>query len=495
MLRGRFDSGSVCLPQRAEWDLSMMRKSRFSRATHRNGHLIVLVLSVIFITAVTAPLFVLRFSGEAQIWQGYYLLVDDPTASDTDWIQEAFPGSLAAATPVRFTVFDGFEMQPADRLTDRLDLVDPRFDPFMRSIPSFFTAVVESGADRSLRYLATHLPPASLLLRLMATSPQTALSVLDFDVRLRLLFAISAASIAAIALVSGIATGRFALGLGLAGAIVPWVVAILNAGGAAVIAAAAVIPAIVWFRHTTYTRAAVGGVTIAMIMTTAGGLIGDALVAMSVAGATFGSIASMALSRGRFGRLHVTPMLRRRLIAATLSGLLVILAAAVVSARSSLPGVAVPAPDVRATPLTLNGLARLGLSDLNDSGLPTAADYVTHVAFQEGLPYGMSYRLPAEGEHLTLSTFHFDSDTHRVHRSERIVITYDKRWLQQVVTDARGVGRLLLNGGTGVAAHRQRVVELEHGRWRVRQMVLLAVVSGALAVSAALWARPARLVG
>ena len=470
----------------------MARALRLAGAAHSGGRLIVLlVLPVVLIATVAAPAAVSRFSGMAQIWEGYYLLAADRSALDGDRLDRAFAGSLTAAAPVRFTVFDGFEEQPVDRLTLRLDPIDPRFDPFLQSVAGYFTATEPSGGERSLRYLPSRLPPAGLLLRLAIAWPAAALDVLDFDVRMRICAAGAGVAVALVAAVAGLAVGRSASGIRVAASIVPWIVAVLNAGGAALIAAAGVIPAMASARGATPPRAAGAIAAIAVLMTAASALIGGALVGLAVGAATIGSIAAAALPGGGHRRRSAAAR-RPRAASALLAGSLVALITVAATVGSSLPDVAVPAPDDGTTPLTLDGLARLGLRDSDDRDLPTAADYVTHVAFQEGLPYGRRYRLPAEGERLTLSTFRFDPDAHRMQRTERLIVTYDQRWLRRVIADARGVGRLLLDRGTAVAVHRQRLADLARSRWDLRSAVMLAVVSAGVAMGAALMFQPAR---
>ena len=127
------------------------------------------------------------------------------------------------------------------QLTDRLDLLDPRFDPFLRTVSDFFTVTDLSGHSQNLIYLRTDLPPAGLLLRLFFASPATVLTVLDFDVRKRLLAAALMSAMALIGTSLLLAAGNLIDALDSGAMVVPWLIAILNSGGVAVIAAAAVL--------------------------------------------------------------------------------------------------------------------------------------------------------------------------------------------------------------------------------------------------------------
>ncbi len=167
----------------------------------------------------------------------------------------------------------------------------------------------------------------------------------------------------------------------------------------------------------------------------------------------------------------------------------------VTSVGSFLPNVAVPTPDTVAKPLSFDGLSQLGPQVADDLSLPNAADYVAHIAFQEGLAFGMSYRLPLEGERLTLKTYHFDTENRRVQQSERIVLTFDRRWLKRVIADARGVGGLLLSRGNAVAVYRKPIINVVYQRWRIQQTLLLALFSGAAALVVIGWVFRDRAIG
>jgi hypothetical protein len=448
-----------------------------------------MLLTALVVGSVAAPATVSLFSANAQIWDGYYLLVSDGKTGG-DPVERAFAGSLTGAAPVRFTVFDGLEEYPADSLSRRLDAMDPRFDPFMRAVAGYFVATEPDGAERSLSYLRTGLPPAGLLLRLTLRSPAAALTVLDFDVRRRLLAAGMVVAIALAELGVRVVAGRLAPALGMAGMFVPWAVAALNAGGVAVIAAAAVIPALRRLPGPVPARAATGAAAVIVVVTTASLLLGGALTGFAVGAAVMGSVAATAMLRFTRTRAPAEPR-GRRVGAAVLAGSLVAVAAVVAVAGVSLPSVGVPAPDARGAALTWDELAWLGVWDGNRGTMPTAADYVTHIAFQEGLPYGRAYRLPEEGERLPLSSFRFDAGARRLIRDERVVVIYDQSWLERVIAEARGVGRLLVDAGA-VTVQRRLLADVAPSRRPPGSVIALALVSAGIAVGTGLWAAPAR---
>ncbi len=449
-----------------------------------------ILLACLFAGSIAAPATVPLFSANAQIWDGYYLLGGRLSVP----LEPAFPGSLTHAAPVRFTVFDGFAEVPAHRLTQRLDPVDPRFDPFLRGVAEFFVTDEPSGERRSLSYVRTDLPPAGLLLRLAFRAPAAALTVLDFDVRRRLLAAGMVAAVALAELGVRAVAGRPASGLAKAGMTVPWAVAALNAGGAAVIAAAAVLPAIGRLGGPEPARAAGGAAAVIVVVAMASLMLGGAPAGFAVAAATVGSIA-LAGGRWKAGRKQSRGVPRGRRAAAAVSAGTLVALATVVATTATPPAVRVPAPDAggAASPregITWDALTGLGVSASGSADLPNAADYVAHVAFQEGLPYGRAYRLPAEGERLAVSSFRVVGQRGRMVRDERVISVYDLSWLQRTVSEAGGVGRLLLDAGA-VAVRRQRLADAAR-TYRNTAALALALAAGGISVGAALWTFPAR---
>jgi hypothetical protein len=79
--------------------------------------------------------------------------------------------------------------------------------------------------------------------------------------------------------------------------------------------------------------------------------------------------------------------------------------------------------------------------------LPNLADYLTHVAYQSWLAYGMEYRFPARNERLEISVFTEDAATDRILKSRRTVTTFDDRWLEQELSSppAGSAARMLLD--------------------------------------------------
>lgn len=83
-----------------------------------------------------------------------------------------------------------------------------------------------------------------------------------------------------------------------------------------------------------------------------------------------------------------------------------------------------------------------------EGGLPNVASYVAHRAFQESITYGGSYRIPAKGEAVALPTY--DVVDGRLEESREVVLRFDEGWLREVLSEGTaypGLQTLLLSQG------------------------------------------------
>ena len=116
-----------------------------------------------------------------QEWRGYYTLVLEPAtlaaASATTWpgsrsvlphLNGADLGELVSAhtARVRITTFAGAEWVTVAGLAARLDELDPRYDPYLRALPAWFTTTSAAGAAQELVFVPSALPPALVAARL-----------------------------------------------------------------------------------------------------------------------------------------------------------------------------------------------------------------------------------------------------------------------------------------------------------------------------------------
>ncbi len=112
------------------------------------------------------------------------------------------------------------------------------------------------------------------------------------------------------------------------------------------------------------------------------------------------------------------------------------------------------------------------------------ADYVTHLAYQQTLPVGRPYRLPAPGERVTVDDYRRTPDG-RVAVEQREVARFTEQWLAGALADAApgSVAALLAaQGGLVAARHAPPAVPPPHARvlWTVLTVLLCAWLIGPL---------------
>jgi hypothetical protein len=416
-------------------------------------------------------------------WNGYYRLLVPSShahAGIASSLERAgFEGAVSHTNvEVAISNFSGVERIPLGRIDERLAPMDPRRDPFIEELPGIFTA------GRNGEYRVYYLPAEK---RLGSTRRAVASAVPDVEgwmlaesastARLVLLAAFAAI---VVAMVAASKRTRIAAAAGA----LPWLGTVATAGAGTFIAASAVYAFWVMFadagrrylehrlqygewesgrRELQYNLLVLGGVwALALGFFPDPGL--DALVPIliSSAGLAAWTALTVAVSAERRRRqdhrlfvpvymrsvspalqtavryAHITPWVALIIIGAPyLAGL---------APGSNVPTVPRPAP--------LTGFAEVdfaslqALDEASDSGLINIADYVAHIAYQEGFVYGASYGLPEPGDALYLSQFREENGT--AVRDRREVLRYDEPWLESRLSAARsaadGVGALLLNG-------------------------------------------------
>lgn len=111
------------------------------------------------------------------------------------------------------------------------------------------------------------------------------------------------------------------------------------------------------------------------------------------------------------------------------------------------PVQAPPVPAPSGMVLEETGYEALGtLMEASDRSLPNVASYVAHRAFQDGIIYGGGYGVPSEGEVVELPTY--DIVEGRLRESEEVVLRFDNAWLRKTLEEAAaypGVHTLLLS--------------------------------------------------
>jgi hypothetical protein len=441
-------------------------------------------------------------------WRGYYVLslVRGP---DNEELSHQLEGrSGIAAVISRYTAteavntFSGQAVIPVNRLRERLDDLDPRFDPYLRSVQRLFLGP-SAGGGRELFYLRSDLSPLALAVRLFRQPQLSAGSfrLLDLDLAARglqlLLFAAFSGVLVAM---QPRDRRRLIAGLGL----LPW----------AAVVALGELPQLLFFFLVYPGCVRLAGAAHDYLKerlyfprrSWASVLAGEARAhrAASVRAALFpGLLAAAALVLlGREGRplsgafvalgceLLLLPLLYL-LLALDLTGgahppfqplrLLHAPARRVLASwttqpggsgltRGALPGMLLVALALLAYPagwmqkravgplmylprgesgpgdeeLSWSNLRALAVSSAQDA-LPNLASYLSHCAFQEALAFGRPYGFPAMDERIRVSIYRHSAAGPAILRGERVVRQFKEAWLWETLASspAQSVGRLL----------------------------------------------------
>lgn len=435
-----------------------------------------------------------------QIWRGYYTLVVTGDATEpVRRLQEAEIGPVIAASSATelFTTFRGFESVPVANLQQRLDPLDPRYDPYLRHVRNWF-ADPSGMREVSFVYVANALSPGFFAARvarvLSGTGAQWHIGGLPWeDLFLALLLA--AAGMALQILPRHARTLRWWRSL-LA---VPWLFLVAQAGLPAALVA---VPA-----HCALLRLAGAGVAWRAVLrrlpaawAVRGVLLGGALAVVATAAAAGGAalpvVEPMALAlaigtawcaalaacsrlappraapayeagvsahpepaAGGAGKKRAAPAREdaaRCPLAVRVAASVVVVLTAVAMLLGGGPRVPQPDPLPEDLPVTLEAISGAkgfvsaplkwpedppGTTEAParsragaDAPLPILTDYVTHLAYQETLPFARPYRLPVPGERVLVADYRRGTDG-RVVREERAVARFDEQWLREAVAD------------------------------------------------------------
>ena len=135
---------------------------------------ILLVSTTLLSAAVlTLSLSILMLSPERiarRMWKKYYTLHIEKSETAEQLILQILESRRFEAVVSRYTsqtsfnTFDGFVSVPIHRVADRLDPLDPRFDPYMQRLGKLFS--IDSGRSWEVVYLLSDRNPLSTYLAL-----------------------------------------------------------------------------------------------------------------------------------------------------------------------------------------------------------------------------------------------------------------------------------------------------------------------------------------
>jgi hypothetical protein len=455
-----------------------------------------------------------------QVWKGYATVLlrapDIPPEVVADL--ESLPGVEAVlcqpTARVTFNGFDGMESTTLGRLPERLQGVDPRFDPYLKSLPRYFRLTV-AGAPAQAAYLRTRVNPFFLYLRLQRVAFRRALAMqlLEFDPRVRLP-AVGLAGLYLAALLR-LKTQR---GRDPAGyrpwfllAALPWLVNLLTGTAADLIAFFLLFPFLLlvfeeWaarLKDRLHYRWAEGerdlpaqwvllaalwlGTNLLLLAPgQAGGLLlrgaaatGVDLIFLLAVRAFYRKtlhrrghlpLEPLPILRGRLGRPRRDPVQPVVIGALLLIQILSLPLLLVLEKASGWPAPA-PASALRTDRIGWDSLERLHRGGSPDR-LPDLSDFVTHAAYQEGLSFGRGYSFPLPDERVYLSQYRMNGEGGPVVQARRAVKRYGPGWLELTLSrvDPGSVERMLLDQGTAAAVSLDQAVQRQLRRlppWRI----------------------------
>ncbi len=427
---------------------------------------------------------------DRRTWNRYYTLhIRDSEAAEQLIARIDESGRFQAVvsrftSEISFNTFAGFVSVPIHRLGDRLDPLDPRFDPYMKGVGKLFS--VTSATSWEAAYLRSdrNILSVYLELRRLLGARDLRWRLIEFDpvgavmqVLLLILYLTVLSRVAS--------SGSIRAALLLAS--VPWLPLVAVSDFPMLLAFFTVMPAWVHlFEHLyshRYVRARPG----------ISGLVGDfarpaAVLAMSAGLAVLltvpGPFAAllMAMAGGAPAAVFLycffivrdslhshepfraLPILRRlrprrtrlspEITLHLLLAFVVLLSYPLLRLGAAFSG---PSPDTirmhsigygRKTGLSWSSLT--ALSEYSVPGaIPNLADYLTHHAYQESLIFGRPYKFPTPGQRILISEYRVDPQRARVQKTFRVVKQFKESWLPETLESAApgSVARLLADQG------------------------------------------------
>ena len=475
----------------------------------------VALLAFCLLYAVSLTLFFLLpvQQRHGRVWSGYYLLLVDPDSDCAQLVERLnaarFERVIAACTAtVSLNRFGSLESVPLPRVEARLDPVDPRLDPYMRSLPDWFQTT-SNGRPAAIVYLASRENPW-LAYRSVAgalSDDGTWWRFAEWDLHGALVFSALFGLIALLLVMRGRGYRTAALAAALPW--LPWIVfGGLPAFGVAVsVYCSAVVTMEVVARAVRDRRHGplVAGlawlttaVVVSLLVYPGNGFYGRLAVVAGSSGSAAAVLTLLLLRRHRYRvsehRLFTPlPMMRtrrwRRIAAPGVLRAVLVLALSApllyaVVPQPKLPHLPEPEPidgDHHSFE-TLHRLADHGAAE----ALPNLSHYVAHRAFQEAFMYRRDWGVPQQDEVLTRPRF-LPNQT-RMERSDETVVEYTRAWLDRVLRESPryGVEAILLAQPAPVQVVRRPKSKVYFDRsFLARHAILMIVVAAPFLVHAA----------
>jgi hypothetical protein len=450
-----------------------------------------LALTLILIISVTTVIILRTVDGPVQsLWRGHYTLLISDAVEPAEVLQslraaEIGPVLSSVSATVEIQAYDGMTQVPVAEVDERLDPLDPRYDPYLRKLGGLFhTGRGGNGYD-------IYFVPAQRGIFAMHTALMRALDELSghwFMVEwqrgagllllipffaavgylLRAMRRLAAPILLTTPVWAMVTLNGGAVGLLIAtGTIFAFAVLLsllldrrryerfyhMNGDGASLVhgagvffAAWVVFGGLLFVTQRPEQVVVFAGAVVVTVMVAAAALVHLHLRVRQVDHRLFMPV-SLRPRRPGIDEERVAR------ISLVFTGIAV--AATLVGALGGVRGMPpVPQPTAAAGPAaTFEDLGDLASREYS---LPTLADYLAHRAFHEGMMYGRGYGFPGKGETVTLSDYSRDGDTLR--RSEEVVLRYDEDWLERTLrrTEPSNAAALFVTHGAPVGVEMQR---------------------------------------
>ncbi len=415
------------------------------------------------------------------VWSEYYTVLVSGEVAPRDAVEamrvQGLSGVLSEATAtVEIQAYDRMERVSVDRLDERLDPLDPRYDPYLKGVRSLFRVArdesaygvyyipIEDGIIDTRRDLARAIAPLTSEWFLVEWRlGRSLLLVLPFLLALGYLFrtmrrvrvALAVTAPGWIILVLAAGTSGFLVSLGIVLSFLMWLSVSIerqhyagfyhgNGDGTqlrrsrALFLAAWITAGFVVFAVQEPDRLAL---FVAVLGVTGAAGVGVHLWTSLRAGRADHRLFIPVSLRPRSDGADHRAAARTSLVLGVIA--VVTVAAASVVGFGGRPSIPQPVGRTAAS-MNFESIRHVWS---RAGTVPTLADYVAHRAFQEGIMYGREYGLPAPGEELTLSRFQRVDGV--LTREAEVVVSYDAQWLDATVSsiDANNVARLFVTHG------------------------------------------------
>jgi hypothetical protein len=460
-------------------------------------------LAFLVIGSVSFFLFRAGTGQGATIWKGYYTILAETTetgAIDYDDLARRIGAQeiiSESSSMERISVLNGFTTVSAGELGTRLDILDPRFDDYLKNINRYF----HTGNGYEIFYLKTDVHPLLTWISLSSyfSKSHSRFYMADYDPIEKIVFALIAALFIAflLRLVKRDIVMKSVIIVGS----LPWIVGLSGGSQIDLASFALVFPLFVSFSESLWSASIqrgktpdtpdyeintlfirfimlvtcvsiVSGIVIfagsagSLVVLFAGLFIDFLLAAILVSDTMIDKTPSRKTAKvpGKMIRKKSDKKSQRngfRIFIFTqglFAGLAIYLAVAPLPMPFEIPYPVVVEPKKS---FSLASIGSLGSGDA-ESSLPDLFDYVTHSAFQEGFMFGMKYEFPDKSG-IELPSFTREKDHPGVIDKRNLTIRqFDDAWLLLLLTRVENgsLAHLLVSQGEPV-----RVMRYAHGKY------------------------------